>query len=107
MRVLAQVAEKRLPPFPDVPTLKEAGFNVPAYAVIRGVAGPPGMPAEAVAFWADFFARLNQTPSWKKYLADNLFEDGFLRDAELAKFMVQFPEQIRAILTDAGVKVAR
>jgi putative tricarboxylic transport membrane protein len=107
MRVLAQIAEKRLPPFPDVPTLKEAGFNVPAYAVIRGVTGPPEMPAEAVTFWADFFARLNQTPSWKKYLADNLFEDGFQRGPELAKFMVQFPEQIRGILTDAGIKVAR
>jgi len=107
IRVLVQIAEKRLLPFPEVPTLKEAGFNVPAYAVIRGVTGPPEMPAAAVAFWADFFARLAQTPSWKKYLADNLFEDGFQRGPELAKFMIQFPEQIRDILTDAGVKVAR
>jgi len=107
MRVLVQIAEKRLPPFPDAPTLREAGFNVPAYAVIRGVTGPPGMPAEAVAFWEDFFARMTQTPSWKKYLADNLFEDGFQRGPELAKFMVQFPEQLRGILKDAGVKVAR
>ncbi len=107
MRVLAQVAEKRLPPFPDVPTLREAGFNVPAYAVIRGVTGPPEMPPDAVAFWEDFFGRLVQTPSWKKYLADNLFEDGFQKGPELTKFMTQFPEQIRGILTDAGVKVAR
>ncbi len=107
IRVLVQIAEKRLPPFPDVPTLKEAGFNVPAYAVIRGAAAPPGMPADAAAFWEDFFTRLTQTPSWKKYLADNLFEDGFQKGPELAKFMAQFPEQIRSILTDAGVKVAR
>jgi len=107
LRVIAQVSDRRLPPFPDVPTLREAGFNVPAYAVIRGVTGPPEMPAEAVAFWEDFFARMTQTPSWKKYLADNLFEDGFQRGPELAKFMVQFPEQIRGILKDAGVKVAR
>lgn len=107
MRVLAQVADRRLPPFPNVPTLKEAGFDVPAYAVIRGATAPPGIPPEAVAYWEDFFSRLVQTPSWKKYLADNLFEDGFQKGAELAKFMQQFPEQIRSILVDAGVKVAR
>jgi len=107
LRVLAQVADRRLPPFPDVPTVREAGFNVPAYAVIRGVVGPPGMPPDAMAYWVDFFARMAQTPSWKKYLEDNLFEDGFQRGAELAKFMEQFPEQIRGILRDAGVKVVR
>ena len=107
MRVLAQIAGRRLAPFPDVPTLQEAGFNVPNYAVIRGVTGPPGMPPEATAFWAGFFERMAQTPSWKKYLEDNLFEDGFLRGAELARFMEEFPKQIRSILTDAGVKPAR
>jgi putative tricarboxylic transport membrane protein len=107
MRVLAQVAAKRLPPFPDVPTIREAGFDVPAYAVIRGVVGPPGIPPDAVGYWADFFARMVKTPSWRKYLEDNLFEDGFQRGPELARFMEQFPEQIRGILHDAGVKPAR
>lgn len=107
MRVVAQIAERRLPPFPDVPTLREAGFDVPAYAVIRGVVGPPDMPPDAVAYWADFFALVARTASWKKYLGDNLFEDGFQKGPELAKFMGEFPEQIRSILRDAGVKVVR
>jgi putative tricarboxylic transport membrane protein len=107
MRVLAQIAERRLPPFPDIPTIREAGFSVPVYAVIRGVTGPAEMPAEAVSYWADFFARMVKTPNWRKYLEDQLFEDGFQRGAELARFMEQFPEQIRSILTEAGVKPAR
>jgi putative tricarboxylic transport membrane protein len=107
MRVLAQVAAKRLPPFPDIPTIKEAGFDVPAYAVVRGVVGPPGVSPDVLAYWVEFFARMAQTPSWKKHLEDNLFEDGLMRGAELAKFMEQFPEQIRGILRDAGVKVVR
>jgi putative tricarboxylic transport membrane protein len=107
MRVLAQIAARRLPPFPDVPTIQEAGFNVPNYAVVRGATGPAEMPAEAVAYWADFFARLSKSPGWRKYLEDQLFEDGFQRGPELAKFMEQFPGQIRQILTDAGVKTAR
>jgi putative tricarboxylic transport membrane protein len=107
MRVIAQIAERRLPPFPDAPTIREAGFNVPAYAVIRGVTGPAEMPAEAVAYWADFFGRMVKTASWRKYLEEQLFEDGFQRGPELARFMEQYPEQIRQILTDAGVKPAR
>jgi putative tricarboxylic transport membrane protein len=107
MRVLAQIAGRRLPPFPDVPTIQEAGFNVPNYAVTRGATGPAEMPAEAVAYWGDFFARLAKSPGWRKYLEDQLFEDGFQRGAELAQFMEQFPNQIRAILVDAGVKPAR
>jgi len=75
--------------------------------VIRGVVGPPEMPPDAVAFWEDFFARMAQTPSWKKYLEDNLFDDGFQKGAELAKFVDEFPEQVRGILREAGVKVVR
>jgi putative tricarboxylic transport membrane protein len=107
MRVLAQVADRRLPPFPDVPTVKEAGFAVPAYAVVRGVVGPPEIPAEVFAYWEGFFEKFTQTASWKKHLEDNLFEDGFQKGPDLARFMQQFPEQIRGILQDAGVKVVR
>ena len=45
MRVIAQIADKRLPPFPDVPTVQEAGFDVPNVPQVRGIVGPPGMPA--------------------------------------------------------------
>ena len=107
MRILAQISDRRLPPFSQVPTLKEAGFDLPAYAVIRGVVAPPDIPKDAIVFWEDFFWRLAQTASWKKYLEDNLFEDGFQKGPELAKFVSQFPEQIRGILQDAGVKVVR
>ena len=38
MRVLAQVSDARLPAFPSVPTLKEAGFNVTPVPQVRGAA---------------------------------------------------------------------
>ncbi|MDP2240147.1 MAG: tripartite tricarboxylate transporter substrate binding protein [Burkholderiales bacterium] len=107
MRVLAQVAEKRLAGFPNVPTLKEAGFDVPNVPQVRGVLAPPGMPADAVAYYEDLFAKITQTASWKKYLEDNQFEDGFLKSAELAKFMDEFTERMRGILKEAGAKVVR
>lgn len=107
MRVLAQVTESRLAAFPNVPTLKEAGFNITPVPQVRGVVAPPGIPAANVAYWEDVFKRLTQTESWKKFLADNQFEDGYQNAAELTKFYEQFSEQMRGILKEAGVKTVR
>lgn len=107
LRVLAQVTEKRLAGFPDVPTLKEAGFDVPVVPQVRGVVAPPGIAADEVAYWEDVFRRLTQSASWKKFLQDNQFEDGYQNAAELTKFYDQFTGQMRGILKEAGVKVVR
>jgi putative tricarboxylic transport membrane protein len=107
MRLLAQVADRRLAAFPNVPTLKEAGFDVPAVPQVRGVVAPPGIPAANVAYWEDVFRRLTRTASWKKYLEDNQFEDGYQNAAELAKFYDDFTGTMRGILQEAGVKIVR
>jgi putative tricarboxylic transport membrane protein len=107
LRILAQVTEKRLPSLPNVPTLKEAGFDVPVVPQVRGIVAPPGMPADALAFYEDLFGRLAKTGTWKKYLEENQFEDGFQRSGELAKFFDEFTNRMREILKDAGAKVVR
>ncbi len=107
MRVLAQVADRRLSAFPSVPTLKEAGFDVPAVPQVRGVVAPPGIPAANVAYWEDVFRKLTRTASWKKYLEDNQFEDGYQNAAELAKFYDGFTGTMRGILQEAGIKIVR
>jgi putative tricarboxylic transport membrane protein len=107
MRVLAQIADTRLPGFPDVPTLKEAGFDVPTVPQVRGVVAPPGVRPDVVAYWEEVFARLAQTPAWKRYLEDNQFEAGLQKSAEFRRFIDQFSEQMRGILREAGVAVVR
>lgn len=107
MRVLAQVSDSRLAGFPNAPTLKEAGFDIPAVPQVRGVVAPPRIPAENVAYWEDVFLRLTKTASWKKFLADNQFEDGYQNGADLAKFYDEFTDRMRGILKEAGLKVVR
>jgi putative tricarboxylic transport membrane protein len=107
LRVLAQAAEKRLPDFQDVPTLKEAGFDVPDVPQIRGVVGPPGMPADAVAFYAELLRKTTRTVAWQNYLADNQFQDAFMSPADTRKFLGEFDDRLRGLLTAAGVKVVR
>lgn len=107
MRVLAQVSEKRLAGFPNAPTLKEAGYDVPVVPQVRGILAPPGVSKEAVAYYEDLFAKVEKSASWKKYLEDNQFEDGFMRSAELGKFFGEFSATMRNILKEAGIKVVR
>jgi len=107
MRVLAQVSEKRLPAFPNVPTLKEAGFNITPVPQVRGVVAPPGIPKENVVYWEGVFKKLTQTESWKKFLAENQFEDGYQNATDLTRFYDEFTNQMRSILQEAGVKTVR
>jgi putative tricarboxylic transport membrane protein len=107
MRVLAQVSDKRLPMFPNVPTLKEAGIDVTPVPQVRGVVAPPGIPRANVAYWEGVFKKLTQTAGWKKFLADNQFEDGYQGAAELTKFYDEFSQQMRVVLQEAGIKLVR
>ena len=107
MRPIAALTEKRLAVLPDVPTIKEQGINVPIIANARGLLGPPAMPREIVEYWEDFFSRLVQTASWKKYVEENQVQDVFLKSREVAPFLEEQHQLMRSVLQAAGVKVAR
>ena len=107
MRVLAQVSDKRLPAFPDVPTLKEAGFDVAVVPQMRGVVAPPGIAPDVVLFWEVFLRKLTRTAAWRKYLEENQFEDGFQTGAEFVNTIDETARQLRQQLQDSGVKLVR
>ena len=73
VRPIAAITERRLRVLPDVPTVREQGIEMPIIANVRGILGPPDMPPGAAEYWADFFARLAKTVSWKKYVEENKF----------------------------------
>jgi len=107
MRVLAQMAERRMPAYAGVPTIQEAGYNIPVVRSMRGVVGPPGIPREVAEFWEGIFERLVKTDTWRKYLEENQVEDGFLKSAELAQSAVEFISQRRQIFKEAGIQTYR
>ena len=107
MRVIAQVSEARLGGYPNVPTIKEAGYDIPNVPQVRGIVMPPGVAPDVVAYYEDLFLRLSKTPTWRKYLDDQQFVDGYQKSADLAKFFDSFSDQMRVILKEAGAKVVR
>ena len=107
LRPIAQVGETRMQAFKDVPTLKEAGYNIADVPQARGIIGPPAMPPEAVAYWQDLFVKLSKSPTWLKYLEDNQLDNAYLSSAELSRFNKEYADTLRKILKDSGVKVIR
>ncbi|MES2978554.1 MAG: tripartite tricarboxylate transporter substrate binding protein [Pseudomonadota bacterium] len=107
LRVLAQIAEKPLPGYPNVPTLKQAGYDVVATPQIRAVVAPPEFPKEALAYYEDLFRKLSATPTWKKYVEDNQLEDSFGNGAELKNSIAQIDKEMRVQFQAAGMKLVR
>lgn len=106
-RAIAQVSERRLPGFQDIPTIKEAGFDIPNVPQMRGVVGAPGMSTEAIAYYEDLFFKVSQTPAWKKFVDDSQLDGEFVRAAQVRPFLLSFEETLRGILRAAGAKVIR
>ena len=107
LRVLAQLVDKRLDVFKDIPTVKESGYELPKIPQIRGIVGPPNMPADALAYWEGVMKRLSQSAGWKKYIDENYFEDGYLSAADSKKFLEEYEGDIRVQLQATGAKVVR
>lgn len=107
IRVIATLMDKRLPAFPDVPTLQEQGVNVPEIPQARGVVGPPNMPANAKAYWEDVLGRMVKTAEWQEFLKKDYLENAFLTGPELVKFTDTYTKQLREILQEGGVKLVR
>ena len=51
-RILAFCSPKRIPDFPDVPTIAEKGYKRSSIATGVGLAGPKGLPPAMVSKWA-------------------------------------------------------
>lgn len=107
LRVIASLTEKRLPTLPNVPTIKEQGIDVTIIPQARGVVAPPAAPKEVVQYWEGIFDRFAKSASWKQYVEQNQFEEGYLKGPPLGKFFDDLTVLMRNVLKEAGAKVVR
>jgi putative tricarboxylic transport membrane protein len=76
----------------DAPTFKELGYDI-EFEIYRGIVGPADMPAEAVAYWTDVFAKVAATPEWKdNYINKFLLVPKYLPAAEAKVYMQKFED---------------
>jgi putative tricarboxylic transport membrane protein len=107
LRVIAALTEKRLASMPNVPTIKEQGIDVTIIPQARGVLAPPAASKEVVQYWEGVFERFAKSASWKQYVEQNQFEEGYLKGPPLNKFFDELTVLMRNVLKEAGAKVVR
>ena len=104
MRLLAVTGERRFKTAPDVPTLKDLGYNI-VQATGRGWGMPPDVPKDAAAIMEAALKRVHDSPAYKEYSERNMFEDAYLGSADFAKQLVkQRAEQIEFLKAIGIVK---
>jgi tripartite-type tricarboxylate transporter receptor subunit TctC len=102
LRVLATFTEKRVEAFPDVPTVKELGHNV-VLRKYRGLAGPPGLPADIVATWEKAVQQLLKDPEYLKIVQGEALQPDFMPQQAYAAFINQFAQEADAFFRENGV----
>ena len=85
---LAAFTHDRLDKFPDAPTMGELG-NEFAYYMQRSVVGPPGMSAEATAYYQGVFTKVFESEEWQKYRTDKSLYGDFLSGDALKDYWME------------------
>ncbi|HEX7126066.1 MAG TPA: tripartite tricarboxylate transporter substrate binding protein [Thermodesulfobacteriota bacterium] len=86
IRALAVISDERLPLFPDVPTVAEAGYPMIDVAGWHGVSGPPGLPRNVVDYWVTLLKEANADPVFRDMLEQVRKVPVFLGPEELRAF---------------------
>ncbi len=102
IRALAVSSPERLDAMPDVPTFVESGIDF-TFDIWRGIMGPPDMPEEAVAYYADMYESMVETAAWKDAREQLGWLDAFQGPDEFGDFLDGQKEQFSTILTDLGL----
>jgi putative tricarboxylic transport membrane protein len=106
LRLLGIPAGKRPPGLPDVPTLKEQGFDVQAGG-LRGFVAPAGIPREAVKVLEDVFAKVHKSSAWRDYMARNMYEDVYMNAEELGRYLASQQAETTQFLTEMGLALKK
>lgn len=103
VRSLGIMAPTRAAILPDVPTIKEAVGSSWTGGVWRGMAGPRGMPEEAVKRYEASLKKVYDSPDFQKFMTDRGFDTVWASASEFREYMAKDNKEIGAILKDLGL----
>jgi putative tricarboxylic transport membrane protein len=88
IRVLGIGADKRSPFFPNIPTVKEQGYDLSMGNWV-GVIAPKGTPKADIKVLADAFQKAIESPAWKQFATKQKIETDFDSGASLSKLYLE------------------
>ena len=100
---IAVASEKRSSIFPDVPTLKEKGWDV-VMVQWRSVLAPKGTPADRIGMLADAFRKAMAADAWKTFNKNAKAVDAYLGPADFKKFLASEEQSFVKIIDELGLR---
>ncbi|KQT53146.1 hypothetical protein ASG43_19410 [Aureimonas sp. Leaf454] len=102
IRLLATFNPERLPGFPDIPTVRESGFDV-SVQKFRGLAAPKGLPDDIAAIWDKAAEATLADPDYKKAYETESLVANFIDHTAYPAFVDGFVEKTSSFLKSTGV----
>jgi tripartite-type tricarboxylate transporter receptor subunit TctC len=104
LQPLAVFASERIPAakWKDVPTMKEAGVNL-EYQMLRGVFGPPQMPADALAFYQGIFQKVMESAEMADFIERGAFTKAWQTGPEFVRWLEQKDANVRNLMVKGGL----
>lgn len=101
LKVIGVFGDKRADAFPDAPTLKEQNVSedgIPTQLQWRGIAGPPNMSSEAVAYYQKIFTGIAKTSDWDNYMKTEGNSTELVSGDQLKTQITAFSEKMRPLV---------
>lgn len=86
LRILASFTEERLENFPEVPTLKEKGYDI-LFGSARALVAPKGTPQEVIDYLHDKFKEAIESPEHLEKAADADLPIMYMSPEELGEYI--------------------
>ncbi len=102
IRILAVFNPTRVPAYPNVPTVKELGYDV-VVEKFRGLAGPKGLPPEIIRIWNEAAQKLLADPEYKRAYAGEILVANYIPHEAYGAFITRFAEDTARFLRESGV----
>lgn len=104
IKALAVMAEKRVPPLPDVPTMAEAGLPAIQLNGWAGLFVRKGTPAPVVSQLRRAFGEFFQSAEYAKYLSDNGNYMIPMSPEQMQEFIASEIKRAKEVFARAGVQ---
>ncbi|MGI9258888.1 MAG: Bug family tripartite tricarboxylate transporter substrate binding protein [Gammaproteobacteria bacterium] len=102
LRVLAVFGAERMTELPDVPTVRETGFDI-VLRKFRGLAGPRGLPDDISDAVSAAVQRALDDPGYQNAYRDAMLIPAFMPRDEYRLFVADFGTETEAFLRESGV----
>jgi tripartite-type tricarboxylate transporter receptor subunit TctC len=102
IKFLAVFGNERDPKFPDVPTMKDVGYDV-FWDSSGFVIGPPNMPKDVVEKLTKAFEAAAKDSGYHAFLAGRFADPYMMEPAKVVPYLDEKQKLVRGIMTRAGI----